>query len=161
MPGLAAPRIAIKNALLAQCQNAIFFEPIAGNNTWVTTSRRLKLWGSVDASQQPALFLTQHREGYEHRGTDRLIRRWLDMQLWCYANSGDPTNSTIIGDDLLDIMEGALENALAPPAGEVENTLGNLVYWCRIMKQDNIYIRDPGDIDGQALLVLPVRILIP
>jgi len=83
------------------------------------------------------------------------------MGFWCYAPTGDVDSGTV-GDDWLDLMESALEAALAPD-DPVRNelTLGKLVFWCRIMRQDNLFIRDPGDIDGQALLVLPVRILIP
>lgn len=153
-------RTAIKNALLALCATANFSSPINGQTTWVSTSRRLRLWGNVDPTLQPALFLTQHREGYEIKGVGPLHRRWLDLQLWCYAPTGD-VNSGIVGDDLLDLMEQGLETVLQPSPGYDELTLGGLAYWVRIMRQENLFIRDPGDIDGQALLVLPVRVLMP
>jgi hypothetical protein len=127
--------------------------------TWIETGRRLKLWNAVDPSVQPAMFMVQHREQYEVRGEGRLTRRYLDLGFWCYA----PTASDdIIGDDLLDAMETGLEDALQPDdASRNELTLAGLCQWARIMREDNMFIRDPGDIDGQALLVLPVRVLIP
>jgi hypothetical protein len=104
------------------------------------------------------MFMVQHRETYERYGVG-LVRRYLDMGLWCYAPTSD---ESVVGDDLLDIMESALEGALAPDdLSRNELTLGGLVYWCRITRQEGMFIRDPGDIDGQALLVLPVRILLP
>lgn len=157
MPGLPVNRQAIKNALFTLAQAATFPNPVNGSTAWVETGRRLKLWNAVDPTAQPAMFMVQHREQYEVYGQARLTRRYLDMGLWCYAPTGD---DGIIGDDLLDSMESGLEAALHPDNGE-ELTLGGLVYWCRIMRQDNMFIRDPGDIDGQALLVLPVRILLP
>ena len=160
MPGLPVNRAAIKNALLARVTNLTFSSPINGYSTWATApSRRLKLIDRVDASKQPALFMVQHRETYRVEGAGRLARRYLDMGLWCYAPT---TDESVIGDDLLDIMESAIEGALAPDDNaRNELTLGGLVYWCRIRRDDNLFIRDPGDVDGQALLVLPVQILIP
>jgi hypothetical protein len=166
MPGLPVNRAAIKNALLARATAATFTTPINGFSTWAQPpSRRLRLFNQVDTAAQPACFLVQHRETYERRGTGHLVRRYLDMAFWCYAPTGDAAaTSPIIGDDLLDLMEEALEAQLQPD-DPVRNelTLGGLLPsgWCQIVRQDNMFIRDPGDLDGQALLVLPVRILLP
>ena len=158
-PGSPVDRSAIKNTLLSLGASATFTSSINGATTWVSTpSRRLKLWNNVDPSAQPAMFLVQHREQYERYGVG-LVRRYLDMGFWCYARSD--VEGTV-GDDLLDLMESGLEGALKPDdTTRNELTLGGLVYWCRITREDGLFIRDPGDIDGQALLVLPVRILIP
>lgn len=159
VPGSPFNRQAVKNALFALAQAATFPLPVNGQTTWQQTGRRLKLWNAVDPDSQPAMFMVQHREQYLVQGVGRLTRRYLDMGLWCYAPTGD---DGIVGDDLLDSMESGLEAALAPDdPTQNELTLGGLCYWCRIMREDNMFIRDPGDIDGQALLVLPVRILIP
>lgn len=160
-PGLPVNLAQIKNALFALAQGVTFTSPINGATTWKTSSRRLRLWANVDPSEQPAMFMVQHREGYMQSGVGRLTKRYLDMGFYCYASSGDPSTG-IIGDDLLDLMLSGLEAALAPDDPQrVELTLKGLVFWVRIMRTDNLFIRDPGDIDGQALLVLPVRILLP
>jgi hypothetical protein len=158
-PGSPINRTAIKNYLLNLVQNVTFQSPINNFSTWASpVTRRLKLWNNVDSSLQPAAFLVQHREGYQRYGVG-LVRRYLDMGIWCYAPTG--TDSTL-GDDYLDWMETALEEALAPDdPTRNELTLDGLVYWCRIMREEGLFIRDPGDIDGQALLVLPIRILLP
>jgi hypothetical protein len=159
MSGLPVNRAAIKNALMTLGTNVTFSPTVNGFSTWAQApSRRLKLFNAVDPGAQPAMFLVQHREGYITGGVGRLTRRYLDMGFWCYA----PTPEGIVGDDLLDIMESALEGALAPDdPTRNELTLGGLCYWCRITRDEGMFIRDPGDIDGQALLVLPVRILLP
>lgn len=156
-------RKAIKDALFTRLCGAVFSSPINEFNTWATTGRRLKLWKNVDPSQQPALFLVQHREIYMVHGPGNLFSRYLDMGAWCYATTGDPTSEEpILGDDLLDIMESAIENVFgidSPTRGD--ETLGGLCQWCRIDRSEGTFIRDPGDTDSQALLILPIRILLP
>jgi hypothetical protein len=157
-PGSPVNRLAIKTALFNLVAGAVFATPVNGLSAWASSSRRLKTFNRIDPSAQPALFMVQHRETYERYGVG-LVRRYLDMGLWCYASTSD---ESAVGDDMLDTMESAIEAALAPDdTTRNELTLGNLVQWCRIRKDNNMYIRDPGDIDGQALLVLPVQILIP
>ena len=157
-PGAPVNRLAIKTALFNLVAAATFGTPVNGQSTWINPSRRLKTFNRIDPSAQPTMFMVQHRETYERYGVG-LVRRYLDMGLWCYAPT---TDENAIGDDMLDIMESALEAALvADDPTRNELTLGGLVSWCRIRKDNNMFIRDPGDIDGQALLVLPVQILIP
>lgn len=155
----SASRLPAKAALFTKLSAATFASPINGYSTWASTSRRLKLWGAVDPSKQPAMFLVQHRESYLQSGVGTLARRYLDMGVWCYAPTGD---ETVIGDILLDLMEEAIESVLQPD-DPVRNelTLGGLCYWCRITRDGGLFVRDPGDIDSQALLVLPIRILLP
>ena len=158
-PGLPVNRAAIKAALFSRGQAAVFSPTVNGASTWITTSRRLKPFTQVDPTKQPAMFLVQHREGYMTHGVGRLTRRYLDMGFWCYAPTG---TESVVGDDLLDTIESALEAVLIPDnpiTGEL--TLGGLAYWCRITREEGLFVRDPGDLDGQALLVLPVRILLP
>lgn len=158
-PGQPVNRREIKQALFDLATNSYFPFPINGFSTWQMTGRRLKLFKDLDPSNQPAMFMIQHKEGYLSSGVGRLTRRYLDMGFWCYAPTGD---DSVVGDDYLDSMEYALEQILVPDDPiRNELTLGNLVYWVRIVREDGLFIRDPGDIDGQALLVLPVRVLIP
>lgn len=157
---MSGTRNQIKTALLARLATVTFATAINGFSTWANTpSRRLKLWNAVDPSAQPALFLVQHREGYLQSGVGTLARRYLDMGCWCYAPTG---SETAVGDDYLDLMEEGIEAVLGPDDPQRnELTLGGLCYWCRATREDGLFVRDPGDIDGQALLVFPIRILIP
>jgi hypothetical protein len=161
MPSQPVDLKSIKNALLAKAVEVVFTSTINGFSTWAQPpSRRLKLFNNVDPSNQPACFLLQHRETYTVRkSVGNLSTRYLNMGFWCYAPTGD---ESVVGDDLLDLMISAFELVLAPDDPTVnELTLGQQVHWCRIVRDDGMFIRDPGDIDGQALLVLPVRILLP
>lgn len=152
-------RTQIKQAILTLVTGTVFPAAVNGQTTWISTSRRLKLFNAVDPSAQPALFLCQHSEGYQSRGASLPPRRWLEVGLWCYASTA---GDGVVGDDLLDSMEEGLEAVLAPDDPiRNELTLGGLVYWAKIDRQNPLFIRDPGDIDGQALLVLPIRVLLP
>lgn len=157
---MAQNRNLIKNALLSRLTNVTFPRPVNGANTWIMQDnpRRLKMFSNIDPSVQPCFFLVQHREQYINRGVGTLSQVYLDMGVWCYASTAADTT---VGDDYLDSMEEGIENVMGPDDPQRnELTLSGLAYWCRIMREDNMFIRDPGDIDGQALLVLPIRILI-
>jgi len=146
---------------LTLVSNVTFPDSVNGHSTWVgTPTRRLKLFDQVDSSIQPTMFMVQHREGYSNRGVGLPPRRWLEVGLWCYARSGSDTD---VGDLYLDSMEEAIENKLNVPDDLMRNelTLGGLCYWVKINRESNLFIRDPGDIDGQALLILPIEILLP
>jgi hypothetical protein len=121
------------------------------------------MFGAIDKSQQPALFIAQHHETYERRGGGLPPRIYILAGAWVFFPSGD---DDIIGDQILDTLTGSIEAVLKPPPGTARNeqTLGGLLDpsgWVRIDPTASNYVRDPGDIDGQGLLVLPVRILLP
>lgn len=157
---VAAVRSQIKDALLALIATVTFPATVNGMSTWASTpTRRLKMFNTIDPSAQPAVFLVQHKEGYDARGAGLPPRRWLEVGLWCFAPSG----GDVIGDDYLDSMMEGIEDVLNVPDDLMRNelTLGGLCYYCKIDRESNLYIRDPGDIDGQALLVVPVKIMLP
>jgi hypothetical protein len=138
--------------------NVVFPSAVNGHTTWVSISRRLKMFNDIDPLAQPALFVVQHRETYETRYAGVPPRRVLDLGLWCFA----PSLGDVVGDEYLDSMFEGIE-AVLDVADNVtgELTLGNLCHSCTIDRRDNMLIRDPGDIDGQALLIVPIRIVLP
>src|SRR5215831_5650765 len=143
------------SAVLGQLQAMVFPAPINGQTTWVSTSERLKLWGDVDPSLQPAAFLVTHRETDEYRGLG-LKRRRLDLQVWCYSRTDDPST---MGQTDLDNMMQSFESVFLPDKpGINQNTLGGLVYWCRL---EGRVFKDPGDIDNQAMMIVPLVVEIP
>lgn len=150
-----ADREQIFNALFLKLQ-AVTFPPIGPTNatTWVETGRRLKLWGDVDPTQQPAMFMTDHDEDYKQPGRSVPPRRFLPAKVWCYARCNELVGSTIIN-----TMLTAIETALTPD-DRTDNvqTLGGLVYTAWI---EGTIIKDPGDLDDQALLIVPIQILWP
>lgn len=157
---MAQNRNAIKQALVGRLNNVVFPRAVNGSLVWIpqANQRRLKLFNAIDPSVQPCYFLVQHREQYINKGVGTMSQVYLDMGVWCYASTADEGAT---GDDFLDSMLEGIENVLGPDDPQRnELTLGGLAFWVRIMREDNMFIRDPGDIDGQALLVLPIRILI-
>ena len=147
-----------RNALSAAILNLIsgmtFASPIGGVSTWVTVSNRLRLWTNVDADQQPAVFLVTHQETDEYRGLG-LARRRLNYTMWCYCRSDNSPGSAML-DTMMDAFEVAFKVVDNPSEGS--NTLGGLVYWCRI---EGKIFKDPGDIDNQTLLIVPLVVEMP
>jgi hypothetical protein len=115
---------------------------------------KLRLWSTVSAEEQPAAFLVTHLERDEYRGLG-LVRRRLELGVWCYSRADNAP-----GAPDLDVMVKALEGAIITPDNFSTNcnTLGGLVYWCRI---EGRLFKDPGDIDSQALLILPIVVEMP
>jgi uncharacterized phage protein gp47/JayE len=85
-----------------------------------------------------------------------LLRRRLELGVWCYCKASD----TEPGQTSLDTMLQAFEAAFIQPDNfsTNANTLGGLVYWCRI---EGRVFKVPGDIDNQAMLVVPVVVEMP
>ncbi len=121
-------------------------------------ARRLKLWSDVPASSRPACFLFEGgQETYSWTG-NALPKRSLEIRLFVYLNAKDPH---IAGAALLNDVMDALDAAFAVSGGDIvlgRNTLGGKAYHCRI---DGKALKDPGDLDGDALLIVPVRLLLP
>lgn len=149
-------RETIMEALCAQLAQARFSAPINANDTWAMLSRRLRLWSDVSAADQPALFVTEHAENIAFASETLPGKTTLNVDLFVYISSGqDP--QTIPARDL-NIALDALTEALAPPPGSDSQTLGGLVYHCRI---EGRIVKDPGDLDGQGLALVPLKILAP
>lgn len=151
----AVTRQQVMEAILTLLQNATFSTPVGTATTWTTLSRKLRLWGTVAPEEQPAAFLVTHRETDEYTGLG-LSRRRLELGVWCYVRAdGDDT----IGSEFLDTMLEAIENVLIPDnPSDNTLTLGRLVYWCRI---EGRVLKDPGDIDGQAMMIVPIVVEMP
>jgi hypothetical protein len=152
MPG--ETRNQVMTAILNIVQGMTFSTAINGKTTWSTVSNRLRLWADVSVDQQPAAFLVTHREMDEYRGLG-LLRRRLDLSVWCYSRS-----DSVSGAPQLDTMMEAFEAAfaVADNPSTNSNTLGGLVYFCRI---EGRVFKDPGDIDNQTLLIVPLLVEMP
>jgi len=127
---------------------------VAFTTGFQTTGRRMQHWTQVSA--QPALFL--RRVGVIDEGAEPFTITTLECEAWVYCNAGkDPD---VAPDSALTILEQLIRQALAPTLGDEDGrcTLGGLVYWARIEGKGEI---SPGDQDGQALAVIPIRITLP
>ncbi len=121
-------------------------------------ARRLKLWSDVPPAMRPACFLFEGgAETYEHPevGTPK---RSLDVRLFIYVDARDPA---AVGAAQLNAIMDALDLALAPAGADDalgRNTLGGTAYRCGIQGKP---LKDPGDLDGDGLLVVPIRLVLP
>jgi hypothetical protein len=155
----SASRNAIYDALVERLGAATFAQPVNGQSAFVTVSKRLKLWTGVDASLQPYLCVTVHKESYRNQANNLPRIRVIPAMIYIYAPTGDPADSTTSGSEVLNIIRDAIDVQMLPD-DVLQNrlTLGGLVNHVII---DGEQFVDPGDLDGQALLILSASILLP
>ncbi len=131
---------------------------LAGAYPWkLGPSRRLKLWNDVPASSRPACFLFEGGQDTYSWTEGAVPKRVIDIKLFVYLNAKDPS---ITGGLLLNTVMDALDSAFAIKGTDAltgRNTLGGTVYSCRI---EGKVLKDPGDIDGDALLIAPLKLVL-
>lgn len=121
-------------------------------------ARRLKLWSDVPAASRPACFLFEGTQETYSWSENAIPKRILEVRLFVYLNAKDPNVS---GAALINGVMDALDNAFALSGGDLafgRRTLGGAAYSCRI---DGKVLKDPGDLDGDAVLIVPVKIVLP
>ena len=131
---------------------------LAAAYSWAAPpSRRLKLWSDVPAAMRPACFL--HEGGTEaYADAAGTPKRTLALRLFVYADAHDPGAP---GAATLNAIMDALDLALAPTGADAalgRCTLGGAAWRCGI---EGRVLKDPGDLDGDALLVVPLTIVLP
>lgn len=122
-----------------------------------TASRRLKMWTEVAPADQPAIFTVQRHE------TSKVTTRMptiheLYVDIVLYGNNGGQDQSGVAPMSILNPIVDAIEAKLLPSAGAMEQTLGGLVERCRI---DGDIQTDEGALGDQAVVIIPVTILVP
>lgn len=127
------------------------FNLVAASAGFQTSGRRLVLWNKCPS--QPAIFLRNVGDEYPQRPARGLPAKvTIKAEIWIYTKVGpdDVPGSSING--LVDAVEAALQ----PATGAETQTLGGLVSHCWI---EGEIMMDPGDIDGQAKAIIPIKIL--
>ncbi len=125
-----------------------------------TVTRRVALFNEVPSEQQPWCGQAEHSSqeaqvtGMPYKTT--LECNWIVYQ--CVAKApkaiGAIENNQILW---------GIRNVMAPKPTDIgypdrRNTLGGLVYHCFISGR---IFKDPGDIDGQGMMVVPIKLLVP
>jgi hypothetical protein len=120
-----------------------------------TYTRRLKLWDQVPKEQRPYLALVEHREDYTPtpRGIDS--RNLLHCMVYIYIDAHD---QTVIGGSVINNLLDTLDGVFSGLSGVGVETLGGLVN--RVWINGPVF-KDPGDLDGDGLAIVPIQILIP
>lgn len=126
---------------------------------WKTgPSRKLKLWSDVPVTSRPACFLFEGGLETYAWSESAIPKRVIEAKIFAYLNAND---RAVIGASLLDGVMDALDSAFMPKGADAvlgRNTLDGHVYSCRI---DGKVLKDPGDFDGDALLIVPVKLVLP
>ena len=139
-------RESIMTALFTQLQGAAQFKE---------ASRRVKLVQEV--AHFPALFVVSVGNAYlkrEIRGIPP--KRIIDAQAWIYTDAG--RNPEAIPESVLNALLDDIDTAMAPnPVSEVQ-TLNGQVSHAWIEGEIEIY---PGVLDGVAMAIVPIKILVP
>ena len=126
---------------------------------FVTMSRRVKLFVDVVAEQQPSCFQAEHA-GQADQVTG-MPYKWVLAADWIiFQNVSRDPNA--VGATENNLILNGVRAALAPtpqdPGYPKRNTLNGLVHHCFI--QGRIF-KDPGDVDGQGMIVVPIKVLVP
>lgn len=116
----------------------------------VTFSDRVKHWGDVSPSEQPAVFLSK---GDELSDARVVAKNELLYRLWVYVNEQDSTKGPATKlSQILDAIHGVIK----PAPGQSRLTLQGLVSSVEISGQTET---DEGTLGNQAVAVVPLRIL--
>jgi hypothetical protein len=142
---LTSERETIMNVLFGLLQN------VDGINT---CSRKLKLWADVPAQDRPALFLTEHKENIVRTVEGMPAKRRIFANIFLYIDSKSCDVPMTELNNLID----AISTALRPTNPMQEQTLNGLVAHCWI---EGDIVKDPGDLDGDGLAIIPISIIIP
>lgn len=134
--------------------------PISGKTTWGAASRKLLGWGDVPSDQMPAIFQTQVYERVQ-RDVNRPPRYVLGVEWRVYVAHLAQSDSEVIPTQQLNPILDAIQLAMEPNGtdGSPEtNTLGKLVYDCKIVGEIKNFEGDLGDL---GVLLIPVEIQVP
>lgn len=148
---LTYPRETVLGNLFALLQSVTFSVPVCGKSTFSIVSRKLVHWSTVSRADRPALFMTTHSETPVYRKENLPAYLQIKLRLFVYT---DGQGSTGVPDSDQSVVLDAIDSALSAPGSGVQ-TLGSTVSHCRI---DGEVVRDPGDLDGDGVIIIPVTI---
>lgn len=126
-------------------------------DTFLTRGRKLKLFSDVPKTEQPAIYQAEHGEQFGQASGMPYKRIFKASWIGYFPSDG------IDGSIEMNLILDAIEARLAPVVQdegyfERRNTLLGRCYHCFI---DGEVFKDPGDIDNQAMFVVPIKMLVP
>lgn len=137
---------------------AALFALVSAAYSFAKNERRLKLWTDVPVGERPALFQFEGGvDGYAW-SNDLLPKRTIEAKLFIYFDAKDPS---VVGASQINDVLDAIDAALTPTGRDAHlgrQTLGGTAFNCRI---DGQVFKDPGDLDGDGLAIIPIKIILP
>jgi hypothetical protein len=134
------------------------FAAVSAAYPWGLASRRMKLWNEVPAAMRPAFFQLESGPETYQWPSPAAPKRTFDVKLFLYFDARDPS---IPGASAINVALDAIDAALAPSTADLargRQTLGGAVHDCKVM---GVPVRDTGDLDGDGLAVVSVRLVGP
>lgn len=134
------------------------FAAVSTAYPWGVASRRMKLWNEVPGALRPALFQLESGPETYQWASPATPKRTIEAKLFLYFDARDPFTP---GASAINAALDALDAALAPAGADLalgRQTLGGAVHDCKITGAP---VRDPGDLDGDGLAVVGVRLVLP
>jgi hypothetical protein len=134
------------------------FAAVSAAYPWGLASRRMKLWSEVPAALRPAFFQLESGPETYQWPSPAAPKRTLEAKLFFYFDARDPATP---GASAINAALDAIDTALAPSGADAalgRQTLGGAVHDCKIA---GVPVRDTGDLDGDGLAVVSVRLVLP
>ena len=167
MPPLQhAPRSTVFNALFSLMQT-VPATSIPGATVWKTVSQHLILWDQVPAVNQPAMFLHRGPQIADQKHVFGITRPMWRASIWVYFRTDSFNTSSTYPDQITDRLLDSFEETFQTDPLIRRQTLGtytnaqgrtaDIAYHCWI---DGTTYFDVGVVDSQAVIVIPISILV-
>jgi hypothetical protein len=139
-----------------QVANALF-DLLVGSGDYKSSSRRFQTWDQIASVDKPALYMVEYKETHTKKNLITPAVRTLDIDVYIFIKTGLDPNTVPISDlnDLVDAIDPTSGGVLKPGL-HGQQTLGGLVVDCYI---DGEIIKVPGDLDGQGVAIIPVKVI--
>jgi hypothetical protein len=135
---------------------AALFAKISAAYAWKNApSRRLVLFDASPKDQRPGFYQYEGGSDQYKWTASPYPARMIECELYIYLDGSD---TTTVGATTMNNVKDAIDAALAPDPVAGKCTLGGTCEWARIEgKVESV----PGDIDGDGLIILPIKITLP
>lgn len=148
-----APRNQVWEAAFAFLKTA----PSPTSQQWKTFSQMLKMYDEVSAGEQPAMYLHRGPETAEQKHAFGVIKWTWKATVWVYYRVDGYKTENFYPDKLTDQFKDSIEQLFQTDPLNGRLTLGGLVHHCWI---DGTIYTDPGVSDNQAVIIVPISILV-
>lgn len=134
------------------------FNKLLTSGTFPTNSRRFQTWTNIADVQKPALFLIEHEEEHAKNRNQTPAVRTTHFDCYLFIATGLDPNAVPITtlNNLIDAIDPVSGGVLTPWPSGSRQTLGGLVTDCYI---DGQIIKVPGDLDGQGVAIIPIKVV--
>lgn len=133
-------------------------QPVGPDLVFKTKSRKVKIFS--ESGTQPACYQAEYADTVNQVSNMPYREIWEASWIVYQQTAKEPS---LVPTTENNLILGGIRKALRPLPTDVgfhdeRCTLGQLVYHCFI--QGRIF-KDPGDIDQQGMLVVPIKLLVP